>query len=112
MRLVALASLLCLVACDGPTPTTPPDAPSNVTSFHVSIFNACTYDVTVEVAERPGTGGKKVLLMGQARETITGARERLHLLGKNGEVLDSFQPIQGDQKVQVSADCTALEKAG
>ncbi len=64
-----------------------------------------------EVAERPGVSGNKVLLMGQARETITGGSERLHLVGKNGELLDTFQPRQGDQKVQVSADCTALEKA-
>jgi len=26
-------------------------------------------------------------------------------------VLDSLQPRQGDQKLQISADCTAIERA-
>ena len=111
MRLVAFASLLVLVGCDKPASTGAPQAPSNVTAFHVSIFNACTRDVSVEVAEQPNSGGQKVLLFGQARETISGGRERLHLIGKDGEVLDTFQPVQGDQKAQISADCTAIERA-
>lgn len=110
MRLAALTSLLLFVGCDRPASTAAPQPPSNVTAFHVSIFNACTRDVSVEVAEQANTGGQRVLLFGQARETISGGRERLHLVGKDGEVLDTFQPIQGDQKAQISADCTAIER--
>lgn len=111
MRLVALAWFLALVGCDKPASTAAPEAPANVTAFHASIFNACTRDVSIEVAEQPNSGGQKVLLFGQARETISGGRERLHLIGKDGEVLDSLQPRQGDQKLQISADCTAIERA-
>lgn len=103
-----LALLLPFVGCDKPSPA--PEAPSNVTSFHVSIFNACNRDVVVEVAEQPNSGGRQVHLFNQARETITGGRERLHLLGKGGEVLATYSPSQGDQKAQVSADCTAIER--
>lgn len=109
MRPALLLALTVLAGCDKPAAA--PQPPSNVTAFHVSIFNACTKDVSVEVAEQPNSGGQKVLLFGQARETITGGPERLHLIGKDGEVLSTYQPIQGDQKAQVSADCTAIERA-
>lgn len=110
MRLTRLLALtLPLVGCDKPSSTVP-DAPSNVTEFHVSIFNACTTDVVVEVAEQPNSGGRKVYLFNQARETIAGGRERLFLVTKQGEVLSTYQPIQGNQKAQISADCTAIER--
>lgn len=109
MRPVAiLAIFLLFVGCDKPSPA--PEAPSNVTAFHVSIFNACNRDVVVEVAEQPNSGGKQVHLFNQARETITGGRERLHLIGKDGEVLATYSPTQGDQKAQISSDCTAIER--
>lgn len=108
MRSSALLALaVLLVGCDKPSSTVP-DAPSKVTEFHVSIFNACTSDVTVEVGEQPG--GRKVYLFQQARETIQGGREKLFLVGKGGEVLATYQPIQGKQKAQISADCTAIER--
>lgn len=111
MRPLALA-LLCLLplGCDKPA-STPPESGAPVTDFHVSIYNACNADAVVEVGAEPGQGGRKVLLFKQARETIQGGSERLFLLGKDGEVLATYQPVQGDQKVQVTSDCTALEKA-
>lgn len=108
MRPSIFALTLVLFGCDKPASTVP-EAPSNVTEFHVSIFNACTNDVTVEVGEQPG-GGRKVYLFQQARETIQGGREKLFLVAKGGEVLATYQPIQGRQKAQVTADCTAIER--
>jgi len=58
MRLALLASFLVLVGCDKPASTAAPEAPSNVTAFHASIFNACTKDVSIEVAEQPNSGGR------------------------------------------------------
>lgn len=104
-----LALLLLTVGCDKPS-SSAPEPPSGVTSFHVSIFNACNRDVVVEVAAQPNSGGKQVHLFNQARETITGGAEKLHLIGKDGEVLASYTPIQGDQKAQISSDCTAIER--
>lgn len=105
-----LAILLLPVGCDKPSSSSAPEPPSGVTSFHVSIFNACNRDMVVEVAAQPNSGGKQVHLFNQARETITGGSERLHLLGKDGEVLASYTPVQGDQKLQISSDCTAIER--
>lgn len=106
---VFLALLLLTIGCDKPG-SSAPEPPSGVTAFHVSIFNACNRDVVVEVAGQPNSGGKQVHLFNQARETITGGSERLHLIGKDGEVLASYTPVQGDQKAQISSDCTAIER--
>ncbi|HEY8376698.1 MAG TPA: hypothetical protein VIK91_09430, partial [Nannocystis sp.] len=86
-----------------PTPT--------ADQFHLSIFNACNNDVTVEVGAQAGSG-RKIHLFRAARETITGGRELVFLLGKDGEVLATYQPIEGHQRAQVTSDCTAIEREG
>ncbi|WP_434423464.1 hypothetical protein [Nannocystis pusilla] len=101
--------LLCVVGCDKSSTVSAPPPSSAVTEFHVSIFNACGNDVTVEVGAAAGSG-RKVLLLNAARETITGGAEQLFLLGKDGELLATYQPIQGKQKAQVTSDCTAIER--
>ncbi|MDC0717179.1 hypothetical protein [Nannocystis bainbridge] len=108
MRLAIIPLLLCFVGCDKPSPTTEPPTTA-VTEFHVSIFNACATDVTVEVGAAAGSG-RKVLLLNEARETITGGTEKMFLIGKDGEVLATYAPIQGKQKAQVTSDCTAIER--
>jgi hypothetical protein len=100
-------ALLFALACDKPAATTTPPAP--VSDFHVSIFNACGGDVTVEVGAAAGSG-RRVLLLKRARETITGGAEQIFLLGKGDEVLATYQPIQGKQRAQVTSDCTAIER--
>jgi hypothetical protein len=104
MRLAPVFSVLVLLAgCDKPAETTPPPSGS-VSEFHISIFNACTNDVTVKV------GAREVHLFKDARETITGGSEQVILIGKGGEVLATYQPIQGNQKAQITSDCTAIER--
>lgn len=108
MRLAPVTSLLLLLAaCDKPSAASTP--PSSVSEFHVSIFNACGQDVTVEVGSAAGSG-RQVYLFKQARESITGGAEQIFLLGKGGEVLATYQPIQGKQRAQVTSDCTAIER--
>lgn len=105
----AVPLLLLLVACDRPGAASTPPPSSPVSDFHVSIFNACGDDVTVEVGGAAGSG-RRVLLLGRARETITGGAEQIFLLGKGDEVLATYQPIQGKQRAQVTSDCTAIER--
>ena len=110
MRLApALSLLLLLLGCDKPGPATASPPSGAITEFHLSIFNACGDDVTVEVGEAAGSG-RKVLLFRQARETITGGDEQIFLVGGGGEVLATYQPTQGRQKAQITADCTAIER--
>ena len=103
-----LLPFLLLAACDKPSSSSTPPTPT-ANQFHISIFNACMNDVTVEVGAQAG-GGRQVLLFKDARETITGGRELVFLLGKGGEVLATYQPIEGNQKAQVTSDCTAIER--
>lgn len=110
MRLIAVTSLiLFVVGCDKPSSASAPPPSAAVSDFHVSIFNACGNDVTVEVGAAAGSG-RQVLLFKSARETITGGSEQIFLLGKDGELLATYQPIQGKQKAQVTSDCTAIER--
>ena len=101
--------LLLLLGCDKPGAATSPPPSTSVTEFHVSIFNACDNDVTVEVGAAAGSG-RQVHLFKAARESITGGAEQVFLLGKGGEVLATYQPRQGKQKAQVTSDCTAIER--
>ena len=55
-----LLPLLLLTACDKPGSSSTPPTPT-ADQFHISIFNACMNDVTVEVGAQAG-GGRKVLL--------------------------------------------------
>ncbi|MDC0670927.1 hypothetical protein [Nannocystis radixulma] len=110
MRIVPIvAVLLSLAGCDKPSTTSSPPPSGSVSEFHVSIFNACGNDVTVEVGSAAGSG-RQVLLLNAARETITGGAEQIFLIGKGGELLATYQPIQGKQKAQVTSDCTAIER--
>lgn len=100
--------IAALVACDGPTATQSPAGPSSTTEFHVSVMNACSNDVLIKLADAPNAAGREQLLIQNQRDTITGTREQLYLMGAGGEVLASYRPVQGKQKLTVSSDCSAL----
>ena len=108
MRLApVIPALLFALACDKSAATSTPSSP--VSEFHVSVFNACGDDVTVEVGAAAGSG-RRVLLLRRARETITGGAEQIFLLGAGDEVLATYSPIEGKQRAQVTSDCTAIER--
>ena len=110
---VALVSMLAAivgVACNTPatTGTQAPQSPTTTTEFHISVMNACTSDVTLVLADGPGQPGRKQLLIQNQRDTITGTREQVYLIGDGGEQLASYRPTQGKQKLTVTSDCSAL----
>lgn len=110
IRVAPSLALLLALACNTPatTGTQAPDGPSNTTEFHISVMNACMSDVTLKLAEGPGAAGREQLLLQNQRDTVTGTREKVYLMGKDGEVLSVYQPTQGKQKLTVTSDCSAM----
>lgn len=111
MSRLALAlglSLACLGGCDS-SATTPPGAsgPTSTTEFHISVMNACEKDVLIKLADAPEAAGREQLLLRTQRDTIRGTKEQVYLM-QGSEVLASYRPTQGSQKLTVTSDCTAL----
>ncbi len=107
-HVAALLALSLTFACNTPAATQVPEGPSNTTEFHISVMNACTSDMLLKLAEGPGAAGREQLLIQNQRDTVTGTRELVHLIGKDGEVLATYRPVQGKQKLTISSDCSAL----
>lgn len=100
----ALACATTSTSGESLTPT-----PTNVTEFHVSVFNACTDDVTLQVGATPESG-RKVLLFKTSRDSFAGTTEAVWLLDEKEAPIALYQPIQGNQKIRVTADCTGLAR--
>lgn len=81
--------------------------PTTVNEFHVSIFNACTDEVTLHVGSSQ-SAGHKVLLFKLSRDSFAGTNEAVWLLDPDELAIALYQPIQGKQKLKVTADCTGL----
>ena len=109
--LLALTLITSLAACDQQGQQTQPPGPSNTTSFHVSIFNACNAQMRIRKND-PKAEANTVFLFKNMRETITGTNETLWLIDDHGEAVASYQPTQGKQNVRVTADCTAIVREG
>jgi hypothetical protein len=110
IRVASLLTLALALACNTPsaTETQVPEGPTSTTEFHISVMNACMSDVMLKLADGPGASGREQLLIQNQRDTVTGTREQVYLVGKDGEVLASYRPVQGKQKLTVSSDCSAL----
>jgi len=110
-RVAPLLVLTLAFACNPPaaTRTQVPESPTTTTTeFHISVMNACMSDVTLVLADGPGQPGRKQVLFQNQRDTVTGTREQVYLVGSDGELLASYRPVQGKQKLTVSSDCSAL----
>ena len=111
-RLLGLAAALTLGLACGPSPsssaTLVPTA-TGVTEFHLSILNACADDVVLLVGTEV-TGARKVYLFKKARDTVTGTNEAIWLTDARGEPIAMYQPIQGNQRLTVTSDCTDIRK--
>lgn len=113
-RLLGLAAAALAVhglAC-GPSPSssaTLVPAATGVTEFHLSILNACADDVVLLVGTEVASA-RKVYLFKKARDTVTGTHEAVWLTDERGEPIAMYQPIQGNQRLTVSSDCTDLRK--
>lgn len=101
--------LVLVLACDNSGSSTPPGStgPTTTTEFRISVMNACTNDVLIKLGESAQTAGREQLLLQNQRDTIKGTTEQLFLMS-GGEVVASYRPIQGAQKLTVTSDCTAL----
>ncbi len=110
-RRLAVWCVVCGVlglGCDGSATAVPePTGPTNVTEFRVSVMNACAVDVVVKLADSPGAQGREQVLLRNQRDTITGTREQLYLLSGK-EVVASYRPRQGSQRLTISSDCSAM----
>ena len=108
-RLALVLSFMCLASCDNAATTTPPEpaGPTSTTEFRISVMNACETDVTVKLATSATAPGREQLLLRTQRDTITGTNEQVYLM-RGSEVLASYRPTQGQQKLTVTSDCTAL----
>lgn len=106
-----LAVLVFALGCDNSANTLPPEpaGPTTTTEFHASVMNACAQDVLIKLATSPTAAGREQLLLKNMRDTITGTNEQLYLM-RGSEVVASYRPVQGDQKLTVSSDCTALTR--
>ncbi len=106
---VALTVLVLALACDNSGSSTPPGAtgPTTTTEFRISVMNACTNDVLIKLGDSPQAAGREQLLLQNQRDTITGTNEQLFLMS-GSEVVASYRPTQGSQKLTVTSDCTAL----
>jgi len=110
VRLAALSlvSLMSFGGCDSPATTPPePTGPTSTTQFRISVMNACADDVLIKLADSASVAGREQLLLRTQRDTITGTKEQVYLM-RGSEVLASYRPTQGDQKLTVTSDCTAL----
>jgi hypothetical protein len=105
--LAALVLSLALVACDGPAATQPPTGPTSTTQFKISVMNACSDDLLIKLAQSPADAGRQQILNKKMRDTITGTNERVYLMSGT-EVVYTYEPIQGDQRATISADCTSI----
>ena len=107
-RIAAGLTLALTLACDSPSSggsLTP--EPTTVSDFHVSVFNACNDDITLLVGKTQ-TSGRKVLLFKLSRDSFAGTDESVWLLGPGEEPIALYQPIQGKQRIKVTADCSGL----
>lgn len=110
LRALPLLVVIVGLACNTPggAQTQAPESPTTTTEFHISVMNACMNDVTLVLADGPGQAGRKQVLIQNQRDTVTGTREQVYLVGSDGEMLASYRPVQGKQKLTVSSDCSAL----
>lgn len=110
MRRICAVFVLTL-GCDNSGSTLPPEpaGPTTTTEFRVSVMNACATDVLIKLASAPTASGREQLLLKNQRDTITGTNEQLYLMS-GSEVVASYRPTQGSQKITVSSDCTALSR--
>ena len=106
-----LAVLVFTLGCDNSASTLPPEpaGATTTTEFRVSVMNACSNDVLIKLATAPTASGREQLLLKNQRDTITGTNEQLYLMS-GSEVVASYRPSQGTQKLTVSSDCTALTR--
>jgi hypothetical protein len=109
LRIATGLLLAATLACDTTSGASLTPEPTSVTEFHVSVFNACTDDVTLHVGTSQ-TEGRKVLLFKLSRDSFKGTNEAVWLLDGTEAPIALYQPIQGNQKIKVTADCTALVK--
>jgi hypothetical protein len=109
VRLAFVLSCVCLASCDSPASTTPPEpaGPTSTTEFRISVMNACDTDVIVKLAASATAPGREQVLLRTQRDTIAGTSEQVYLM-RGSEVLASYRPTQGQQKLTVTSDCTAL----
>lgn len=109
-RVAPLLVSILAFACNTPaqTQTQVPESPTTTTEFHISVMNACMSDVTLVLADGPGQPGRKQVLFQNQRDTVTGTREQVYLVGSDGELLASYRPVQGKQKLTISSDCSAM----
>ncbi len=105
----AVSSILILVGCDGSATSTPPEpaGPTSTTEFRISVMNACANDVLIKLAPSASAAGREQLLLRTQRDTLSGTNEQVYLM-RGSEVLASYRPTQGQQKLTVTSDCTAL----
>mgnify|MGYP001200967042 CR=1 FL=1 len=110
IRVAPLLVSILAFACNTPalTQTHAPESPTTTTEFHISVMNACMSDVTLVLADGPGQPGRKQVLLQNQRDTVTGTREQVYLVGGDGELLASYRPVQGKQKLTISSDCSAM----
>jgi hypothetical protein len=103
--------LLFALGCDNTAKTTPPEpaGPTTTTEFRISVMNACMSDVLVKLADSASAPGREQLLLKNQRDTITGTKEQVYLMS-GSEVVASYRPAQGSQKVTISSDCSALTR--
>lgn len=108
-RAALFAFAIVTVACDGAANTVPPEpaGPTSTTEFRISVMNACATDVIVKLADSATAAGREQILLKNQRDTITGTREQVYLMS-GSEVVASYRPTQGSQKVTISSDCSAL----
>ena len=104
-----LASLT--MGCDNTANTVPPEpaGATSTTEFRISVMNACMNDVIVKLADSATAPGREQILLKNQRDTITGTKEQVYLMA-GSEVVASYRPTQGSQKVTISVDCSAMVK--
>lgn len=108
VALTLLATLACAAACDGPSSTQVPTGPTSTTQFRISVMNACSDDLIVKLGQSP-QDARKQLLFKKMRDTISGTNERVFVMSGD-EVVYTYEPIQGEQRATISADCTAMTR--
>ena len=99
------------LACDNTANTVPPEpaGPTSTTEFRISVMNACSDDLLIKLGQSPTDAGRQQILNKKMRDTITGTNERVFVMSGN-EVVYTYEPIQGDQRATISADCTAMTR--